>query len=182
MISCSIEATLILIYLLAHYLPSPPLSPSHPRRLLHRTRASFLSRFHTATTSSIHTLYATATLLSYAIVTAALSIFITHHHLKKSFVDIYMNQHLILTPSSSVFPVLAMHTLLPDWKRKALTPSQISTGWEGRNGFPKVLGAVLYAFCLVIVWYIFVKGVKTTNPKFESGGKKEMLGSVVMCI
>lgn len=171
MISYSIEAFLVLLYLLAHYLPATPTLSS--QGLLHRTHAVFIRRLHTATASSIHSLYATATILSYSIVTAAAAIF-GIHQLKKSLVDIYMNELLVLAPTFSIFPVLAVHTLLPGWKGKPRTSERITAGWEGRNRFRRVLGSVLYLFCLVTVWYIRVTGIRTTDPNFEFGGKNDM--------
>ncbi|KAL5377266.1 hypothetical protein DPSP01_009927 [Paraphaeosphaeria sporulosa] len=168
MISYSIEAFLVLLYLLAHCF----LAPSNPssQSFLRRTHTGFLSRLHNATTFSIHSLYATAAILSYSIVTAAAAIFAIHH-LRKSLVDIYMNELLILAPTFSLFPVLAVHTLLPDWKGKPRTPEQMTAGWEGRNGFRRVLGCLLYLFCLVTVWYVFTQGIRTTDPDFEFGGE-----------
>ena len=169
MISYSIEATLILIYVLAYYLckPSPQgtsTSTARPHRF------NLLPRLHTATVSSIHSLYVTATTLSYAIVTAAIFIF-SQNRLAASLVDIYMNELLVLAPTFSIFPVLVLHTLLPDWKAKSMTSHQGKEGWEGRNGFRRLLGVVLYMFCLVTVWVVFVKGIRSTDPDFELGGE-----------
>lgn len=171
MISYSIEATLVLIYLLAHYLPETTRSSSPG--LLRRANDRLLSRFHTAATCSIHSVYATATILSYAMVTATILIF-TKHHLKRSLVDIYMNELLILAPTFSIFPVLALHTLLSDWKSKGMASEPIKTGWEGRYGFRRFLGVVLYLFCLVTVWVVFVRGIRTTDPDFEFGGANDV--------
>ncbi|KAJ4299280.1 hypothetical protein N0V90_004524 [Kalmusia sp. IMI 367209] len=164
MISYTIEATLIIVYLLAHYFA--PTTQSTSSQSTKQWHFDLRSRIGTATASSIHSLYATAIILSYAIVTAAITIFFLHY-LTASLVDIYMNELLILAPAFSVFPVLTLHTLLPDEKLK---PAERRTaGWEARTGFRRFLGAALYLFCLVSVWLIYVKGVRTTDPEFELG-------------
>lgn len=47
-------------------------------------------------------------------------------------------------------------------------------GWTGRNGFRRAAGAVLYVFCLVTAWWVFVKGIRTTDPDFEFGGESDV--------